>query len=242
MKRIARTTLGISIGLSLGWSLAGLLPGAGTNPSWADDQTAPASQPAAGENQTRTDTAPASQPDLSARATTQHTAQTQPASIQPFTKPKPQHAAEPPDVTTENNLENLAEDGLDEESDLPVGIHDHNVEPSPAAEPPAPHDPSHLEIQTETHHDAHGDLAAERDSHASHDTHASHDPNPADHLVPQPQDITWYRPVIWAVAGLFIAAVLIGIPALIMKSPEPQDLPPTDDHDSTHADPPAHHH
>ena len=48
------------------------------------------------------------------------------------------------------------------------------------------------------------------------------------------QQVCWYRPVVITAGGLFIAAVVLGMPALAMRGPEPAD--PADDH--THD---AHH-
>lgn len=87
-------------------------------------------------------------------------------------------------------------------------------------------------------HDSHGEHApAAEDSHGTHDVHdehGDHDQHGADaghdaaltaagQLVPQSQDIPWFRPVLYVAAGLFVAAIVLGIPALKLRGPEPAD-------------------
>ena len=86
-----------------------------------------------------------------------------------------------------------------------------------------------------SHAESHDDHAA-----ASHDSHGSHEAHHDDasavaakKLVPQSGDIDWYRYVVLAAAGLFIAAIVIGIPAMKLKAPEPAE---PDDHDHGHDD------
>jgi hypothetical protein len=86
---------------------------------------------------------------------------------------------------------------------------------------PAGHTPSGAE--------GHGLTAP--DSHSN--DHDGSDPAlaAANLLVPQAEDIRWYKPVLIAIVGLFVAAVVLGIPALKLRGPEPPD-PAADDHAS----------
>ena len=83
-------------------------------------------------------------------------------------------------------------------------------------------------------HDDHGDPAQEShstdDAHDAHSADAEHDVAlaAAGQLVPQPEDIPWFGPMLYVVVGLFVAAVVLGIPALKMRGPEPVD--PADTH------------
>lgn len=86
-------------------------------------------------------------------------------------------------------------------------------------------------------HDAHGDHAdtadegyGTPDAHGAHDTDAEHDAAlaAAGQLVPGPQDIPWFRPMLYVAAGLFVAAIVLGIPALKLRGPEVPD--PADTH------------
>ena len=99
----------------------------------------------------------------------------------------------------------------------------------------------------DAHHDPHDDHGHAADDslniddtpgaqHGAHDEHgvdAVHDAAlaAAGQLVPRPEDITWYRSVLCVAGGLFVAAVVLGIPALKMRGPEPTDPPdPADTH------------
>lgn len=83
---------------------------------------------------------------------------------------------------------------------------------------------------------------------AGHDPHSgSHDDASlaaAQMLVPRPGDADWYSTVLKIAAGLFIAAVVLGIPAMKLKGPEPAEQPAGDDHhshDAGHGSHAAHH-
>lgn len=88
------------------------------------------------------------------------------------------------------------------------------------------------------HGPAHGDgqvhhAASETDAvHGDHDgeDHGDHDPAfaGAKQLVPHWDDIPWFGPMVWTVVGLFVAAVVLGYPALKLRGPEPSE--PADDH------------
>ncbi len=97
-------------------------------------------------------------------------------------------------------------------------------------------------------HDTHHDAAPTHDDHAGHD-HDAHQPAPAhadtthdaNHhepiesaslLVPGPGQVDWYRPVLGIIAGLFVAAIVLGIPALKLRGPEPPDPATAPAHDS----------
>ncbi len=41
-------------------------------------------------------------------------------------------------------------------------------------------------------------------------------------LVPN-SEIPWLRPVLWSVGGLFVAAIIFGIPVIIFRAPDPPD-------------------
>ncbi len=56
----------------------------------------------------------------------------------------------------------------------------------------------------------------------------AHGPQAARDLVPGANDVPFIRPVVYATAGLFIAAIVLGIPALALRGPEPPD--PADEH------------
>ncbi len=45
----------------------------------------------------------------------------------------------------------------------------------------------------------------------------------AQQLVPRPEDVSWYGCVVRVIAGLFVAAVVLGIPALKLRGPELPD-------------------
>lgn len=76
------------------------------------------------------------------------------------------------------------------------------------------------------------------DTHAATGKHAAdpardgtaHGPQGADagqraarQLVPGPQDAPFYGPMLWAVAALFILAVVLGLPALKLRGPDPPE-------------------
>lgn len=52
-------------------------------------------------------------------------------------------------------------------------------------------------------------------------------------LVPKPEDITWYPAVLIIAAGLWIAALVFGIPASKLRVPEPAE-PDDHSHDDHH--------
>ena len=56
----------------------------------------------------------------------------------------------------------------------------------------------------------------------------AHGPQAAKDLVPGANDVPFIRPVVYAAAGLFIAAIMLGIPALALRGPEPPD--PANEH------------
>lgn len=62
----------------------------------------------------------------------------------------------------------------------------------------------------------------------------------AKQIVPEPEQIQWFPRVLWIAAALFVAAVVLGIPALKIRGPLPPD--PADSHDahSAHGDHHAH--
>ena len=88
---------------------------------------------------------------------------------------------------------------------------------------PAGHTPSGAE--------GHGLTASDTHNNAHNNDHGEADPAlaAANLLVPQAEDIRWYKPVLIAIVGLFVAAVVLGIPALKLRGPEPPD-PASDDH------------
>ncbi len=94
---------------------------------------------------------------------------------------------------------------------------------------PKPHHPPH----DLPHH------GALQGGHGQPPTHAAADPHHDDHhdpalaaaqlLVPQRGDVGWYRPMLAIAVGLFVAAVVLGIPALKAQRPDPAA-----DHDAGH--------
>ncbi len=48
------------------------------------------------------------------------------------------------------------------------------------------------------------------------------------------EQVCWYRPVVTTTGGLFIAAVVLGIPALALRGPEPPDPADAHGHDDHH--------
>jgi len=100
-------------------------------------------------------------------------------------------------------------------------------------------------IVAESGQDHHGhDHSADSSDHDGHD-HGDHSgPHAADLLKPGENDAPWYSSVLVIAGGLFVAAVLLGIPAMKLKGPEPPD--PADDHhghdDHGHGDHDDHGH
>ena len=85
------------------------------------------------------------------------------------------------------------------------------------------------------HHASHGDdgHANESDVHDTHGQsgdHGEHDAalDAARLLNPEWGDIGWYPPVLAVAGGLFLAAVVLGVPAMKLRGPEPAD--PAADH------------
>ena len=66
--------------------------------------------------------------------------------------------------------------------------------------------------------------------HAEEQPHHDAGRDAADLLVPAPDHVGWYKPVVWTIIGLFSAAVLIGIPTKKLKGPEPVEEHDHDDH------------
>lgn len=83
-----------------------------------------------------------------------------------------------------------------------------------------------------------GPVAHPSDNHENHNAHAEgHDPAivAMQSLKPTPDQIFWYPNVLLAIAGLFLAAVTIGMISLKIRGPLPPD--PADTHDDhTHDD------
>jgi len=84
--------------------------------------------------------------------------------------------------------------------------------------------------------DDHHHAPVAEDPHGTHDAPGAHG-DAAEHdaalaaagqLVPQQEDIPWFGPVLYVAGGLFVAAVVLGIPALKLRGPEPPD--PADTH------------
>lgn len=88
--------------------------------------------------------------------------------------------------------------------------------------------------------DVHGEVEAghgESTDHAEHSDHAEHateDLLAAKALVPTDRDVPFYPTVIALIAGLFVAAVVLGIPALKIRGPLPPD-PADSHHDDAHS-------
>jgi hypothetical protein len=73
--------------------------------------------------------------------------------------------------------------------------------------------------------------AVSSDGHASSDHSARHDEdNPAAAMLPQAESIPWLRPVLYAALALFVAAVVLGIPAMMLKGPDPPEPDAPNDH------------
>ena len=77
---------------------------------------------------------------------------------------------------------------------------------------------------------------ADQDEHgqASEGQSVEHEDSAASELVPEKKDAPFYKPVLWAIVGLFIAAVVLGIPALKLRGPEPPDPAAAHGHDDEH--------
>jgi len=85
-------------------------------------------------------------------------------------------------------------------------------------------DSDYAEAPRDTGHDmaGHGERITDGDSHGGgHD--APHEVVSAKLLVPQSGQVPWYRMVIGLAVGLFVAAVVLGVPALKLRGPEPPD-------------------
>ena len=66
--------------------------------------------------------------------------------------------------------------------------------------------------------------------------HGQEDPHDSGHsganeLVPKEGDTPWFKPVIIATMSLFLAAIVLGIPALKLRGPEPPDPADASTHD-----------
>jgi len=112
---------------------------------------------------------------------------------------------------------------------------------------PAATQPASAEHGTETHgHKAEpaGGHAGDHGTHSAagggHDAHghdnAAHDA--AVQLVPDTDDVKWYRPVVLTIIAFFVAAVALGYTALKIRGPLPPD--PADTHDDHGHDDHAH--
>lgn len=90
---------------------------------------------------------------------------------------------------------------------------------------------THLHAEDRPHHETEvTDHASATNDHAAPDTDhrataAAHHADPgrdaANLLVPANEDVGWYRPMLFTIGGLFAAAVLIGVPMMKLKAPEP---------------------
>ena len=103
-----------------------------------------------------------------------------------------------------------------------------------ASDAEAGHDPhdEHGHATEDNHHTGSGHNGHD-DEHGTDAAHGGgHDDDAAlaaaGQLVPGPGDIPWFRPVLYVAGGLFVAAVVLGIPALKLRGPEPPD--PADTH------------
>lgn len=82
-------------------------------------------------------------------------------------------------------------------------------------------------------HSKHGHTQNDAASNtAGDDHHAGHAGDAAKLLKPQPGDAPWYSSMLLIAGGLFVAAIVIGYPAMKIKGPEPAD--PADDHHDDH--------
>ncbi len=84
------------------------------------------------------------------------------------------------------------------------------------------------------------------DDHGGDDTHRPADDehaNLAEPLMPQPEHITWYRPVLWGAVWLFAGALVIGGVSLKLRGPDlPEPPDPADSHDEHHDNGGGEHH
>ncbi len=88
-----------------------------------------------------------------------------------------------------------------------------------AATPAPPAPPAHQESAHPDGAAAHSQTLPHNNAAHPNETHAS----PAAMLVPQAYEVTWFPPVAFAAAGLFIAALILGIPAKrYATAPPPQ--------------------
>ena len=104
---------------------------------------------------------------------------------------------------------------------------DHDASPSAPADA---HEPDHTD-------------AAELDGHGATSAGEDHDQPAAAPNLALDEEPNWYRPVLWGVGILFIAAIVLGVPAMRLRGPEPPD--PADQHDDHSHDEdeePASHH
>lgn len=82
---------------------------------------------------------------------------------------------------------------------------------------------------------AHEDKAAHQAAPAGHAERGKHpaeedSEHVAGHLVPADGGAPFIRPVIYAAVGLFVAAIVLGIPAQALRGPEPPD--PAEQHEA----------
>ena len=75
-------------------------------------------------------------------------------------------------------------------------------------------------------HEEHGSS-----THDGHDDEAGDSDHAVRHLVPRYKP-GWLRPVLWTIAGLFVAAVLLGPLSLRLRGPEPPDPAEAHGHDN----------
>lgn len=85
---------------------------------------------------------------------------------------------------------------------------------------------------------------SEHHASTSHDDHHDLDEGQiaASKLKPQEGvDSAWYRKVLWAIAALWVAALLLGYPAWKLRGPDLPEAPHTHDDHAHHAAHDAHH-
>lgn len=71
-------------------------------------------------------------------------------------------------------------------------------------------------------YDGHGHVAAAGHGGGHGDNAAIH---AAEALRPTPDQVRWYPAVVKTAVGLFVAAVILGIPAMKLRGPEPAEPP-----------------